>query len=85
VLCAQGVGCAEVLRPPAQLPFGLDVVSGPGSFAAAVEQAVAIQRAGTHRLSDPRAQLGYDPSVDVHVRELLALARGLDGGAVSRP
>jgi glycosyltransferase involved in cell wall biosynthesis len=85
VLCAQGVGCAEVLKPPAQLPFGLDAASGAGSFAAAVEQAVAMRRAGTHRLTDPRAQLGYDPSVDVHVRELLALARGLAGDAASRP
>lgn len=77
VLCAQGVGCAEVLKPPAHLPFSLDVTSGAGSFAAAVEQAVASQRAGTHRVADPRASLGYDPSVEVHVRALLALAEGL--------
>ena len=37
VLCAQGVGCAEVLRAPAQIPFRLDAADADGdSFAAAV-------------------------------------------------
>lgn len=81
VLCAQGVGCAEVLKPPAHLPFSLDTARGAGSFAAAVEQAVAMQRAGGHRVAAPRASLGYDPSVEVHVRALLALAEGLAAGA----
>lgn len=77
VLCAQGVGCAEVLQPPAHLPFSLDATSGVGSFAAAVEQAVASRRAGAHRVADPSASLGYDPSVEAHVRALLALAGSL--------
>lgn len=88
VLCAQGVGCAEVLKAPAQLPFSLDTApetaGGAGGFAVAVEQALAMRRAGIHHLVDPRSQLGYDPSVEVHVRELLVLAHGLAGGAAPR-
>lgn len=78
VLCAQGVGCAEVLRAPAQLPFRLDAADADGdSFAAAVAEAVRRHAAGTHRIADPLAHLGYDPSVAHHVRELLALAESI--------
>lgn len=78
VLCAQGVGCAEVLRPPAQIPFALDAGGeAPDGFPAAVAEAVKRHAAGVHRIADPLAHLGYDPSVAHHVRELLALAGSL--------
>lgn len=79
VLCAHGVGCAEVLRLPAQIPFRLDAgaVDADG-FAAAVAEAVGRHESGTHRVDEPRALLGYDPSVSHHVNELLWLARSLD-------
>ncbi len=78
VLCAEGVGCAEVLRAPAQIPFRLDTGDAdPGSFAAAIDEAVKRHAAGTHRIADPLAHLGYDPSVAHHVHELLALAEAL--------
>lgn len=75
VLCARGVGCGEVLREPAQIPFTLDADDeAPDSFAAAVAEAVRRRAAGSHRIGDPLAHLGYDPSVAHHVRELLAMA-----------
>lgn len=78
VLCARGVGCAEVLREPAQILFGLDAGDdAPDGFAAAVAEAVKRRAAGTHRIAEPLAHLGYDPSVAHHVRELLALAEAL--------
>jgi glycosyltransferase involved in cell wall biosynthesis len=78
VLCARGVGCAEVLRAPAQIPFTLDAGDdAPDGFAAAVAEAVKRRAAGTHRIADPLAHLGYDPSVAHHVRELLSLAEAL--------
>lgn len=78
VLCAQGVGCAEVLRAPAQIAFALDAGDeAPDGFPAAVAEAVKRHAAGTHRIADPLAHLAYDPSVAHHVRELLALAGSL--------
>lgn len=78
VLCAQGVGCAEVLREPAQIRFRLDAADTDGDgFAAAVAEAVRRHAAGAHRIARPLEHLGYDPSVAHHVRELLALAEGL--------
>ncbi len=63
---------------PAQLPFRLDAADADGdSFAAAVAEAVRRHAAGTHRIADPLAHLGYDPSVAHHVRELLALAESI--------
>ena len=46
-------------------------------FGAAVAAAVGRHAAGTHRIAEPLAHLGYDPSVAHHVRELLALAGSL--------
>jgi glycosyltransferase involved in cell wall biosynthesis len=78
VLLADGIGCAEVIRPPAQLAFSLDATEGSGpSFAAAVEAALAMRGANRHRLEDPRSSLGYDPGVEPHVSALLALAHTL--------
>lgn len=74
VLLAEGAGCAEVIRAPAQLPFSL---TAPGSLAAAVALAVSRWQAGSHRLSTPQALLAYDPSVSVHVDALLAMAKAL--------
>jgi glycosyltransferase involved in cell wall biosynthesis len=78
VLLARGVGCGEVIRAPAQLPFSLDAPAGGGDgFAAAVDAALARHRAGCSRLDDPRACLGYDLDVEGHAAALLELARGL--------
>ncbi len=77
VLIAAGVGCAEVIRPPAQLPFDRQVAASLGS---AVAEALARWQAGTARLESPAQCLGYDPSVALHVAALLELARGLSPG-----
>lgn len=71
VLVADQVGCAEVLKGSAGLPFTL---GRPASLVEVVEGALALWQAGTHRLESPRAQLGYDPSVGVHLDALLRLA-----------
>ena len=73
VLVARNVGCAEVLREPAGLPFDLD--DDAAGLAGAVGRAVESWRAGTHRLADPHAGIGYDSSVRAHVDALLAIAR----------
>ena len=78
VLLARGVGCAEVIREPAQLPFDLDAAAGADeTFAAAVGAALALRRAGHHRLEDPRSYLSYDTGVEAHVSALLELVRAL--------
>jgi glycosyltransferase involved in cell wall biosynthesis len=78
VLLARGVGCAEVIREPAQLPFDLDAATGAAeAFAAAVDAALALRRAGRHRLEEPRSYLRYDCGVEAHVSALLELARAL--------
>ena len=78
LLLARGVGCAEVIRAPAQLPFSLDAAAGDGQdFTAAVDAALALRRANRHRLEDPRSLLNYDAGVEPHVSALLALARAL--------
>lgn len=74
VLLAEGAGCAEVIREPAQLPFSLET---PGSLETAVGLALSRWRDRRHRLAAPEASLGYDPRVLVHVDALLDLARSL--------
>jgi glycosyltransferase involved in cell wall biosynthesis len=74
VLLADGVGCAEVIRPPAKLPFDRHL---DASLGVAVTEALARWRGGTARLESPEKCLGYDPSVSVHVDALLELASGL--------
>jgi glycosyltransferase involved in cell wall biosynthesis len=74
VLIADGAGCAEVILPPAQLPFDRLV---DASLGAAVAEALARWRSATARLEAPAQCLGYDPSVSAHVDALLAIARGL--------
>ncbi len=71
VLVADNVGCAEVLRAPAGLPFTLEQPTGLGQ---AIARAVEMWSAGTHRLEAPRMQLSYDPSVAVHLDALLRWA-----------
>jgi glycosyltransferase involved in cell wall biosynthesis len=78
VLLARGVGCAEVIRGQAQLPFNLDAPPGDSEgFAAAVEAALARRRAGRQRLQDPRSYLSYDSSVEAHVAALLEMTGAL--------
>jgi glycosyltransferase involved in cell wall biosynthesis len=71
VLVADQVGCAEILKGSAGLPFTL---GQPASLMEAVERAVALWKAGAHRLASPREHLGYDPSVGVHLDALLRWA-----------
>ncbi len=74
VLCATplvgeaGMGCMEVIREPAAIPFRID---SQGSLQAAIDTALARWRDGTLAVADPRAALAYDPSVDVHLDALL--------------
>lgn len=78
LVCADNAGCAEVIEPPAQLPFRLDAAEGDtGGLAAAVVEAVARWRSGTNRIAAPLTLLRYDPSVRTHVDTLLALVRGV--------
>ncbi len=75
VLCATpligeaGMGCMEVIREPAAIPFRID---SAGSLQAAIDTALTRWRDGTLAVADPRAALAYDPSVDVHLDALLA-------------
>lgn len=75
VLLARNVGCAEVIREPAALPFELD---DPGSLERAMTEAVARWSAGRAVLPQPADHLAYDPSVSTHVEALLAMACELD-------
>ena len=72
IVAADNVGCVEVIRAPGQFGFSLN---RPGSLGEAMSRAVAAWRAKTHRVKDPLAALGYDPSVDGHVKALLDLAQ----------
>ncbi len=72
IVAADNVGCMEVIRAPGQFAFSL---SRPASLGEAIGRGVAAWRANVHRIDDPVATLGYDPSVDVHVKALLDLAR----------
>lgn len=74
VLVAEGVGCAEVIRPPAAIAFERQ---RDGSLAAVVAESLARWQSGTARLPSPLQCLGYDPSVAAHVDALLEIARGL--------
>jgi glycosyltransferase involved in cell wall biosynthesis len=79
VIGAIGMGCMEVLQGQASLPFHIDT---PGSLDAAIAQALARWREGTLAVADPRAALGYDPSVDAHLNALLGwVARLREAGA----
>ena len=71
VLLAEQVGCAEVLKDAAGLPFQ---IGQPASLGKAVERALNLWKSGAHRLESPRDHLGYDPSVDVHLDALLRWA-----------
>jgi glycosyltransferase involved in cell wall biosynthesis len=82
VLLADGVGCAEVIRAPVAIPFALDA---PKGLDAAVAIAVQRWRDRTHRLAVPRDALGYDPSVEVHVGALLAIAERVAATAAPQP
>lgn len=82
VLLADNVGCAEVIRAPAQIPFTL---ARPESLGVAVAGAVERWRSGTHRLDTPAAHLTYDPLVATHVDALLALAEALARPRPIRP
>ena len=72
VLVAEGVGCAEVIEPPARITFDRQT---PDSLSAAITEALRLWYAGTSRLSTPSDWLGYDPSVTTHVTALLELLR----------
>ncbi|MEO8280408.1 MAG: glycosyltransferase family 4 protein [Ideonella sp.] len=68
VLIERGAGCAEVLLPPAALPFDL---GDAGSLDAAVELALDRWQRDALRIAEPRAALAYDPSVQAHLDVLL--------------
>ena len=71
VLCADHVGCAEVIRDNAQWRFSHQ---SPNTFAAAIDAALERWRTGTARLTSPREHLLYDPDVAPHVTQLLKFA-----------
>ncbi len=63
------MGCMEVIQAPAAIPFRIDE---RGGLQGAIDTAMARWQEGTLRVTDPHAALGYDPSVDTHLDELLA-------------
>ena len=71
---AAGMGCMEVIAPPAAIPFEIDA---PGALLAAIATALQRWRDGSLRVANPRDALGYDPSVEVHLDALIALAQQL--------
>ena len=77
VLVADGVGCAEVIEPPARIAFDRREAASLGG---AVAEAVARWRDGSARLAAPADCLSYDPSVAVHVDALLRLAASISPG-----
>ena len=72
IVAADNVGCAEVIRAPGQYAFSLDHTESLGE---AIGRAVAAWHTKAHRIEDPLGALGYDPSVDAHVRALLGLVQ----------
>ena len=79
VLLASGVGCGEVLEPPACIRYDSAAADG---LADAVREALARWQAGAHRLHEPALRMGYDPRVALHVDALLVLARNTQLSAV---
>ena len=77
VLVADGVGCAEVIEPPARIAFDRREAASLGG---AVAEAVARWQNGSARLAVPAGCLSYDPSVAVHVDALLRLAASISPG-----
>ena len=67
IVAQQGVGCAEVMKPPGAIPFDN---TRPGSLDGAIEAALQRWREGTLRVDDPAAALAYDPAVDAHLDAL---------------
>ncbi|MGK2898762.1 MAG: glycosyltransferase family 4 protein [Burkholderiaceae bacterium] len=74
VLLADSIGCAELIREPAQLSFSL---GDPASLGRTVGLAVQRWRGGAHRLEAPGRLLAYDPRVAPHVDALLAMAESM--------
>lgn len=74
VVTAETLGCREVIAEHARIDFQR---GDPGSLAAALTEAVDRVRAGSSRLTDVSTALLYDPSVEGHVRALLALAEDI--------
>ncbi len=74
---AEGMGCMEVLLGDAKLPFRVDAA---GSLEAAIDRALERWREGTLTVPDPLQALGYDPSVDRHLDELLDCVDRLRAG-----
>jgi glycosyltransferase involved in cell wall biosynthesis len=71
VLCADHIGCTEVIRDDAQIRFSHQF---PDSLEIAVNAALARWATGAARLISPREHLLYDPDVSQHVTQLLKLA-----------
>jgi glycosyltransferase involved in cell wall biosynthesis len=71
VIGAQGVGCLEVIKGPALLPFCIDVDAAAGnSLQAALQLALQRWRQGGLRVDVPRDALAYDPSPAAHLAVL---------------
>jgi len=64
----QNMGCLEVIRKSACLRF--DVWQAE-SIRQAIAEAIALFKAGKHRLEDPHGELTYDPSVETHVSRVM--------------
>ena len=62
------IGCLEVVKPEAVVPFS---VWDSASIKRAIQNALDLAAAGTHKIADPLAALRYNPQVSHHVGELL--------------
>ena len=67
VVFADNIACTEVMNKQAGLFFQRD---NPDSLAAAVIQAHERKQQGTHKISDPRSALSYDPTLATHIQAL---------------
>lgn len=83
VLLADDAGCAEVIQTPGNITLERHRAA---SLAAAIGQAADRWARSAHRLGEPLAVLGYDPSVPVHIEALLRLVESVPAGrGISAP
>ncbi len=70
VVFEENMGCLEVIKGDAALRFN---VWQPATIRASISAAMAMARSGVHRLERPSDCLGYDPSVEHHVTQVMAV------------
>lgn len=70
VVLSDNMACCEVMNSEAGFFFPR---KEPAKLAEAMKKAVALKRAGCHKITDPRKALTYNPSREHHVRRLYSM------------